>query len=460
MVDFHFSKRREGSRDVLILCDFGTRHIGTVRDHLEAFKRYSQNTICVADVRSSHIMKTNFSIFDVVVLHYSIVISSESHVSSSMARKIREFRGYKVLFIQDEYRWVDRTAAAIANLGVDLIYSVINEELVDRVYHHTTIRHVRRNVTLTGFVPEQLTIRPVPGFSERKMDVGYRARKVPYWLGSFAQEKWYIGERFRKDAERYSLTCDIEYAENKRLYGEKWISFISNCRAILGTESGASFIDFTGEVQRAVEAYENANPNSCFKDVHERFLKDQDGDIVIRVISPRCFEAAALRTLMILYPGKYSGVLQPWRHYVPLERDHSNMDEIVEVLRDPQSAQQIIDNAYREVALNPRYSFCSMVEEFDRDLTENAQNLTSIVGQHQNAQVLALRARSQTTLKQLERQVEREFARKYRILMKLHVAAYVSVHWAIATFVPKRSQASVIATFKSIGRRFGLVKSS
>jgi hypothetical protein len=68
-------------------------------------------------------------------------------------------------------------------------------------------------------------------------------------------------------------------------------------------------------------------------------------------ISPRCFEAAAMKTLMVLYPGEYSGRLMPFRHYIPLQKDHSNMQEVVEILHNPARAQSIIEAAYRECAL-------------------------------------------------------------------------------------------------------------
>lgn len=42
------------------------------------------------------------------------------------------------------------------------------------------------------------------------------------------------------------------------------------------------------------------------------------------------------------------------------------MAEVVEVLRDPQRAQEIIDCAYREVALNPDNCFEAMVRQVDR----------------------------------------------------------------------------------------------
>ena len=46
------------------------------------------------------------------------------------------------------------------------------------------------------------------------------------------------------------------------------------------------------------------------------------------------------------------------------------MDEVVAVLRDPHRAQQIIDRAYREVALDPRNSFADFVAMFDGVLNE------------------------------------------------------------------------------------------
>jgi hypothetical protein len=69
--------------------------------------------------------------------------------------------------------------------------------------------------------------------------------------------------------------------------------------------------------------------------------------------------------LMILYEGTYSGRLVPWRHYVPLKKDHSNMAEVVEVLRDEGRAQAIVDTAFSEVALNPDNSFAAMVRQVD-----------------------------------------------------------------------------------------------
>src|SRR3546814_45985 len=159
------------------------------------------------------------------------------------------------------------------------------------------------------------------------------ARKLPAWLGSHGQEKWLIAERFATDAWRFGLTTDISCREADRIYGAKWTDFLMNCKAVLGTESGSGVCDFTGEIQARVEEHVARDPDVPFEVLRELYFKSEDGRLMMNVISPRCFEAAALRTLMILYEGRYSGRLIPWRHYVPLKRDHSNMDEVVAVLR-------------------------------------------------------------------------------------------------------------------------------
>ncbi|MDA7946893.1 MAG: glycosyltransferase [Hyphomicrobiaceae bacterium] len=253
-----------------------------------------------------------------------------------------------------------------------VLFTVVNEDAIRAIYRHPWMQNVRFEQTLTGFVPEHLLERSVPPYEKRKTDVAYRARKVPSWLGGFGQEKWEIGQRFKEESKKYGLRCDIAFSEAERIYGEKWIKFISGAKAVLGTESGASVIDFDDKIRNAVEAYEAQCPDVSFEDVQNKCFKDQDGDVVIHVISPRCFEAAALRTLMILYPGEYSGVLEEGRHYVPLEKDHSNMDEVVETLRDPKRAGEIVENAYKEIASSGRWTFATMVAHFDNVIQEEA----------------------------------------------------------------------------------------
>ena len=102
------------------------------------------------------------------------------------------------------------------------------------------------------------------------------------------------------------------------------------------------------------------------------FFASEEERFRLNQISPRCFEAAALRTAMVLFEGEYSGVLTPWRHYVPLAKDFSNINEVLRTLRDSAMLQQIADHAYYEVACNQDYSYARFVREIDHILAEEA----------------------------------------------------------------------------------------
>ena len=119
----------------------------------------------------------------------------------SMARAaLRRYPGLKAVFIQDEYRHIDATVHALTEIGVDLLFTCVPEGEIDKVYSIEKLPGLRKVNTLTGFVPEHLCERDVMAFGERPVDVGYRARRVPAWLGELGQDKWRIGPRFLEDA--------------------------------------------------------------------------------------------------------------------------------------------------------------------------------------------------------------------------------------------------------------------
>ncbi len=357
-------------RNILFLYNRDYRCASTIVDHISSFKKYSKSNIYLLNNLGDLPTELDLDRFDALVIHYSLVACHDYYISPSARARIGAFPGLKAAFIQDEYRFVDATIAALRMLGIHVLFTCVPETELDKVYPETKLRGVRSVPVLTGYVPEGLLDQPLPPFAERPVDVGYRGRNVPAWLGALGQEKRQIGERFLRDAKRYGLRCDIAWNEEDRIYGNAWIHFLSNCKATLGVESGASVFDFAGDIERQVEAHLEHNPSVSFETLQTRYFKGREGAIRMNQISPRCFEATCLKTLMILYEGEYSGVLAPWRHYVPLKKDHSNMDEVVAVLRDPARAEAIIGRAYVEVACNPDYSYKACVQLFDAVLDE------------------------------------------------------------------------------------------
>ncbi len=341
-----------------------TTHIRTLED-LQGFDCRALNVAWQLPTR------LDLGRFDVVIIHYSLMASESPDgpisLSAESIARLSQTRAVKCVFMQDEHRNVKGTITALRTLHADVFFTCMPERFMAEVYPASALPNIKLVNVLTGYVDESLLSRKHLLFAERPIDVGYRARKVAYWLGKLAQEKWTIAERFAQDARRYNLVCDISTREQDRIYGDDWVRFLSRCKAVLGTESGASVIDLDGTVRQAVDAAVAEEPSLTFEEVQARLFSDIDGRFSMAQISPRCFEAAAMKTLMVLYTGDYSGRLEPYRHYVPLKKDHSNMPEVIDILRNSDRAQTIIENAYRECALAPQNSPKAL-----QDSTENA----------------------------------------------------------------------------------------
>jgi len=351
--------------NLLLLCDYQTEIAATVRDHIRALETHSRHRYHRLSMLGDIPPGLDLARFDGAVIHYTLFACHDYYLSPAARARLAAFRGLKAIYIQDEYRVVDASIAAMREIGINLLFTCVPEPETDKVYGGDRLPGVAKVNVLTGYVPEGLAEREVLPAAKRPIDIGYRGRNVPAWLGELGQEKQRIGIRMAQDAPHSGLRADISFREEDRLYGNAWIKFVARCKAMLGVESGSSVFDFTGEIQRNVERHLRHAPETGYEELRQLYFADAEGRIDLAQISPRCFESAALRTLMILYEGKYSGVLEPWRHYVPLKKDHSNMAEIVAVLRDPDRLTAITECAYREIALDPRYSFATAVKAAD-----------------------------------------------------------------------------------------------
>jgi hypothetical protein len=363
-------------RSILLLCDESRRHAANVLQHIEALATLSEHDVYRFNPidRPDACRLLDLDEFDAVVLHYTIALTSASYLPPPLPERIRVFRGLKLQFIQDEYRAVDAVTAAMRALEIDVLFTCAPEPAARRIYA-PRLPGVTTITTLPGYVPDELVGRAVPAVEERPIDVGYKGRDVPVWLGRLAREKTEIASGFVEHARRYGLNCDISSREEDRIYGESWNRFLSSCRATLGTESGASIVDFDGSLAARGKDYLARYPHATLAEIERDLTRAHEGNVVINTASPRLFEAAALRTAMVLFPGDYSGVVAPWEHYVPLEKDFSNIEAVVERIRDTGFLEELVARTYDDLIASGRYSLHALVREFDSVVAERSQTM-------------------------------------------------------------------------------------
>ncbi len=353
---------------MLLICNYQPLQAQTCKDHIEAFDVFSRHNIHIYSGLGDLPDDLGLERFDGIIIHYTLSARLDSYLSPLARYRLRCFTGFKAMFIQDEYREINDTLEAIDYLGINLLLTCVPECEIEKVYSPVRFPQLKSVNVLTGYVSHQLLDKEVPPFAKRPLDIGYRGRVYPAWHGQLGREKWLIAEKFLRDVPLYNLGCDISVRERDRIYNDKWIDFLTRCKAVLAVESGAGIFDFTGQIARRVEAHAARQPEVSHEELQRLYFADEDGRIRLNQISPRCFEAVALRTLIIAYEGEYSGVLESWRHFVPLKKDHSNMEEVVAVLRDGERAELIIQAAFEEVARNEKYGYRGFMQLIDREL--------------------------------------------------------------------------------------------
>ena len=356
---------------ILLLCHYDPQNAAMITDHIQSFIRFSLHDVFIHTrlIFNSGELENDLNLdwFDVVVVHYSIFVGVDAYLSRRSKARLKAACCLKVVFLQDEYRFVQRSVDGLVDIDADIVFTCVPEHSIDKVYNDPRLMDTDFVNTLTGYVPENLIgLRPVE-LKKRKYHVSYRGRKYPDWHGSMGREKYEIGEKFLKKTRGRGLRTNISVLERHRVYGTAWIKLIQQSRAVLGVESGSAVFDFSGMISAKTDTKRLllGKKEISYEILREKYFAEFEGVIDLAQISPRVFEAISLRTLCVLYEGEYSGLLKPHEHYLPLKKDFSNIDEVVSRLNDIVYISDIIANAYAEIAHNPYLRYKGFIEKFD-----------------------------------------------------------------------------------------------
>ena len=348
----------------------------TVREHIHAVKAHSRFPVWELNSDLGFPARLRKVHPAVILLHYSLFGSGNYSLGDELLDFVQSCGAMKVAFFQDEFYFCRKRFAFVNEAGVDLVLTHVHTQDIPQVWGRYAPRATAR-FNYPGYVsPEMVTAaeRFALPAAERDIDVGYRGRPLEPFMGSGALEKVVIGERFKELAAGTGLAVDIDTGERGRLYGDAWHQFLGRCKAMLGVESGTSYIDVEDEVYGDYQQRLADGRPVTLEALQEGPLGHWDQNFSYRTISPRHFEAAAFRICQVLFEGEYSGVLRPMEHYVPLKKDFSNFDEVVALISDRRTRDEITDTAYRDLIVSGDYSYASFVAGVDADLVAAGQS--------------------------------------------------------------------------------------
>jgi hypothetical protein len=185
---------------------------------------------------------------------------------------------------------------------------------------------------------------------ERQYDVVYRASQRPNYPNHLGYVKGVLGNRFLDAVGKDNkLAVNISVNPKDLIRGDDWLAFVASSRAVLGSNSGSSIRIRNHDTALAVKRLWAANPGMTISEMETRTIPEEDRRKFYTCISPRNVEAAMLETLQILVPGPYSNILEPYEHYVPIQEDCSNIDEVLAMLADHRRCETIAKQCKRRI---------------------------------------------------------------------------------------------------------------
>lgn len=274
---------------------------------------------------------------------------------------VSDSQATKVALPQDEYDSPRVLDNWLSEWGVNLLVSIFPDHS-DVLYPKLKSGKTRFIKGFTGFVSENMIEAAGRNLSKpRGIDIFYRAHTISPRYGELGRLKEEIARQVTTSSEQSEshLTIDISTRLEDTLLGASWYEKLVDSRYTLSVPSGSSLIDLFGNLGHALSTNPELSPEH---------MLSVDGVISreLAALSPRHLEAAVFETAQIALEGSYEGALTPGTNALLLNRDFSNVEDVIETLRDETLRQEIALGAKESVLSNPLFRS----ENFSRNLVE------------------------------------------------------------------------------------------
>jgi len=351
----------------------------TIIEYVTMLKNMGGFDVSFVHVTHDAIMDFDLNDFDVIFHNYCARLCFEGYVSSDYLEKLKKFSGLKVISVQDDGDRTSTLHRAIRECGFHVLITAVPEDTLNYGYPAEQLPNVEIFKAYTGYVPENFSEiqKYILPLKDRPILLGYRGRDIGARYGKLGFYKFEIGRRMQEICEARGLKHDISMREEDRIYGMDWYAFTGRCRAVLGTESGSNVWDFDGSIERRLQELNSKLGRPATYEEFLPFIEDVEKHSNIGEISPRHFEAAVLKTPMVLFRGRYSDILEPWIHYIPLEKDFSNVDDVFHALEDFDLLEKITARTYQDLVTSGQYTYKAFGEKLAAMIRRKHDQLAS-----------------------------------------------------------------------------------
>lgn len=237
--------------------------------------------------------------------------------------------------------------------------------------------------------------RPDNARATRPIDVGTRVARYAPHLGDDDRNR--IADRFVVIGRQRKFTVDIS---NQRFDRIGWAGFLNRCRGTVSSEAGGWFLERDDQTVAAIRQYMRerskgreiasnsglllvgsrippwlrraarrilglvgvrfehdvyAQPRVC-EEIHERFFAGRARPAFYgKCLSSRHFDAVGTKTCQIMFRGRFNDILEADRHYLALDHDFGNLDDVLRRFADEGERVAVTETAHAHVLAGHTY---------------------------------------------------------------------------------------------------------
>ena len=352
--------KNNNNLNILLLHNMGPKKywFSGVEDVELLFKKYDkENFYFVHNCFSNFPRFLNRFKFDSIIMMSTFMDKVTTYGIHSKWIKQFEFiknsSAIKIVFAQDDYNFCEIRDEFYTTFKINKVLPIVSKKYWHDLMPNFINQGGKVEQGFTTYVTPKMIelINYEKEFSLRKFDVVYRAKKNPTTPNHYGYIKGIIGDKFIQQSKKTNLKLDISTNPKKLIRGDKWYSFISNSRCILGSNSGSSVKMRNMNIFKKIKNFEKKNKQISNEEIQKSILKKEDRNKAYTCLSPRNIESAMIGTLQILVEGEYGNIIKPFIDYIPVKEDCRNLNEILDLINDHNYCKKVIKNC-RERLLN------------------------------------------------------------------------------------------------------------
>jgi hypothetical protein len=382
---------RESRMRVLVLYANYTDQMSYFDDWADALREYRNFDTILVDIIPSNApgrVRASLGEVDAVVLLHSTNGDSTFHLQR-LVSVLAKRRVPLLSFVGNELNLPGKSIATkrrvFEQIGAEWIATQLLEEAGQYLFGDLVSRGVvsiPHALNSSVFQPSDLADRPV--------DIGTRVMRYPPHLGDDDRNR--IAQRFIRLGQEREMRVDIS---NQRHDRTGWANFLNRCKGTVSTEAGSWFLErddatvnairrrtreqvggveiaddsmllklgyrspaplrkVAARLYRAVggrfEYQTVAKEVESYNSIHAQFFAGKPrAPVYGKCISSRHFDAVGTKTCQIMFRGRFNDILEADRHYLALDDDFANLDDVLRRFADGTERRVIVDAAHADV---------------------------------------------------------------------------------------------------------------